>query len=127
MTALRQADAEFDGIEADFANLESSQSVIDEVLKRYGQLDVLVNNAGLMLEGTIEESSLDSWQRTLSVNLTAPFLLIKHALPHLKGNGAIVNIGSIEGSGANPRHPGLLCIKGRVTWTNQSCGYRSWH
>ena len=111
VTAQRQADTRFDSIEANFADPESSPRVIEEVINRYGQLNILVNNAGLMMEGTVEESTLDSWQRTLNVNLTAPFLLIKHAMPHLKGDGAIVNIGSIEGLGANPRHPAYCASK----------------
>lgn len=111
VTAQRKPDAEFNGIEADFADSDSSSRVIDEVVKRYGQLNILVNNAGLMMEGSVEESSLESWQRTLNVNLTAPFLLIKHAMPHLKGGGSIVNIGSIEGLGANPRHPAYCASK----------------
>lgn len=111
VTAQRQPDAEFDGIKADFADPDAATFVIDEVIKRHGQMNILINNAGLMMEETVEESSLDSWQRTLNVNLTAPFLLIKHAMPHLKGGGAIVNIGSIEGLGANPRHPAYCASK----------------
>ena len=50
-------------------------------------------------------SALD-WEQTLQVNLTAPFMLIKYALPHLiRKMGSIVNIGSIERLGSNPRHP----------------------
>lgn len=111
VTAQRQADSDFDCIEADFANPECSTRVISEMIKRYERLDILVNNAGLMVEETVEQSSLDSWQRTLAVNLTTPFMLIKHAMPHLKGGGAIVNIGSIEGQGSNPRHPAYCSSK----------------
>jgi len=52
-----------------------------------------------------EDMTLDDWMRTINVNLTAPFLLIKSALSHLrKTKGAIVNTGSIEGLGSNPMH-----------------------
>ena len=52
------------------------------------------------------------WQETLTVNLTAPFLLIRSALPHLKATrGSIVNIGSIEGLGANPLHAAYCASK----------------
>lgn len=111
ITAQRQSDKEFECIKADFENTDTPANLIDEVLIRAGSLHVLVNNAGVMREGTVEEFELDHWQQTMTVNLTAPFLLIKHALPHLKGNGAIVNIGSIEGLGSNPRHPAYCASK----------------
>ena len=75
------------------------------MIARAGRLDVLVNNAGLMQEATVEDTSLEDWQRSLAVNLTAPFLLIRAALPHLRRTrGSIVNTGSSEGLAANPRH-----------------------
>ena len=59
-----------------------------------------------MREGTVEETSLADWDQQIAVNLTAPFLLIRHAMPLLRAaRGAIVNVGSIEGLGNNPRHP----------------------
>ena len=64
-----------------------------------------------MLEDTVEGMSLADWNRTLNINLTAPFLLIKYALPHLQGEGAIVNIGSIEGLGSNPQHAAYCASK----------------
>jgi meso-butanediol dehydrogenase/(S,S)-butanediol dehydrogenase/diacetyl reductase len=82
------------------------------VIGRAGQLDVLVNNAGMMQEATVEAMSLDDWQRNLTVNLTAPFLMIRAALPHLRTTrGSIVNVGSIEGLGANPHHAAYCATK----------------
>jgi meso-butanediol dehydrogenase/(S,S)-butanediol dehydrogenase/diacetyl reductase len=106
ITAQREKEDQFECIQADFADLTSPKKVIDEVIRRTGRLDGLINNAGVMEEGTVEEISLDDWHKTLSVNLTAPFLLIREAMPHLRNTGgAIVNIGSIEGIHSNPRHP----------------------
>ena len=104
-TAQRGEDTRFDGIVADFTDPASPGLVVKEVIARTGQLDVLVNNAGIMQETCVEEMSLADWQRSLMVNLTAPFLMIQAALPHLRvTRGCIVNVGSIEGLGANPGH-----------------------
>ncbi|WP_108879460.1 SDR family oxidoreductase [Anderseniella sp. Alg231-50] len=112
VTAQRGEDKSFDCIKADFADADAPETVIQTVIARHGRLDVLVNNAGLMREGTVRETSLDDWADTLQVNLTAPFLCIRHALAHLiSSKGNIVNIGSIEGLGSNPRHPAYCASK----------------
>src|SRR5690625_7504104 len=59
----------------------------------------------MMQEASIEEMSVEDWQRNLNVNLTAPFLLIRSALPYLRQTkGSIVNTGSTEGLDAKPNH-----------------------
>ena len=104
--AAQRGASEHEDIAADFADPGAPEHVISEVMSKAGQLDVLVNNAGVMREGTVEESTVEDWHFQLQVNLTAPFLLIRHAMPMLRaGGGAIVNVGSIEGLGSNPRHP----------------------
>ncbi len=110
-TAQRGDDTQFEGISADLADISEPARVISHVIAKAGALNLLVNNAGVMHEATVEESSLESWQATLAINLTAPFLLIKHALPYLKQGGCIINIGSIEGLGSNPRHPAYCASK----------------
>ncbi len=112
ITAQRGADQTHEHVEADFLDLTAPESLVAEVLARHGRLDVLVNNAGMMREGTALETSEKDWVETIQVNLTAPFMLTKHALPHLiKSGGSIVNIGSIEGLGSNPRHPAYCASK----------------
>lgn len=112
ITAQRGADEEFDSIAADFADVDTPDKVVAEVIARAHRLDVLINNAGMMQEATAEDISPEDWQRNLTVNLTAPFLTIRAALPHLrKTRGSIVNVGSIEGLGANPRHAAYCASK----------------
>lgn len=112
ITAQRGSDPDFDGIPADFTDPAVPAQVVGTVIERTGRLDVLVNNAGMMQEAAIEETTLDDWHRTLAINLTAPFLMIKAALPHLRQTrGAIVNTGSIEGLGANPNHAAYCASK----------------
>jgi meso-butanediol dehydrogenase/(S,S)-butanediol dehydrogenase/diacetyl reductase len=111
-TAQRGADKEFEGIVADFTDPTAPARVVAEVMERAGRLDVLVNNVGVMQESAIEATSLEEWNRTLMVNLTAPFLTIQAALPHLRQTrGSIVNTGSIEGLGANPGHAAYSASK----------------
>lgn len=112
VTAQRGADDEFDAIPADFSNSGTPEQIVAEAVARAGRLDVLVNNAGMMQEAAIEEMRLEDWHRILAVNLTAPFLTIRAALPHLRRTrGSIVNTGSIEGLGANPRHAAYCATK----------------
>ncbi|MEM7668797.1 MAG: SDR family oxidoreductase [Pseudomonadota bacterium] len=111
-TAQRGEDPNHRAIRADFADPSVPERVVNAIVEETGRLDILVNNAGLMREGSALEMSLEDWSETLQVNLTAPFLLIKHALPHLiTAGGSIVNIGSIEGLGSNPRHPAYCASK----------------
>ena len=103
--AQRGASAHED-ITADFADPSTPEAVIQEIADKAGRLDILINNAGVMREGTVEESAIADWHLQLQVNLTAPFLLMRYAMPMLRAaRGAIVNVGSIEGLGNNPRHP----------------------
>ncbi len=112
VAAQRSKSAQGNAICADFLDPSAPQRVVNEIIDVYGQLDVLINNAGLMLEGDVVEATPDDWANTLQVNLTAPFLLTKYAMPHLKRRqGSIVNIGSIEGLGSNPRHPAYCASK----------------
>ena len=112
VTAQRQQDDTFECIAADFGDPDAPEQVIRTIIEWHGRLDVLVNNAGLMREGTVLETTAGDWTQTLQVNLTAPFLCIKHALPHLiASQGSIVNIGSIEGLASNPRHPAYCASK----------------
>ena len=111
-TAQRGADGEFEGIEADFTDTAAPSRVVTELVARAGRLDMLVNNAGMMQEARVEDMTLADWERNLRVNLTAPFLFIKAALPHLRAvTGSIVNIGSIEGLGSNPAHAAYCASK----------------
>ncbi|MHA6804739.1 SDR family NAD(P)-dependent oxidoreductase [Salinifilum ghardaiensis] len=111
-TVQRGPDEEFDGISADFSDPTCPDRIIAEVIDRAGKLDVLVNNAGMMQESAVEAMSPEDWQRNLTVNLTAPFLLIRASLPHLRATGgSIVNTGSIEGIGANPGHAAYSAAK----------------
>jgi len=74
------------------------QSVLAAVDRRHGRLDGLVNSAGIVHLGTVEDTDYATWRRVLAINLDGTFLGCRHALPLLKrSGGAIVNLSSISG------------------------------
>ena len=112
ITAQRGTDEECESVTIDFANPAQAGKAVEETVGRAGRLDILVNNAGVMMESRVEAMPLADWERTMAVNVTTPFMLIKAALPHLRiGNGVIVNVGSIEGLGSNPQHAAYCASK----------------
>lgn len=110
-TAQRRS-AGYEDIAADMVDPKAPAHVVAEVAKTAGQIDGLVNAAGIMREGRIDEAPLEDWTDQIQVNLTAPYLFLRAALPHLKAaGGAAVNVGSIEGLGNNPGHAGYGASK----------------
>lgn len=82
-------------VETDVSSEESVQMMISRTMGAFGRIDVLVNNAGVMSHASIDDLSLESWNRVLGTNLTGPFLCAKHASAHLRRRrGSIVNISS---------------------------------
>ena len=73
--------------------------LVAETMARFGRMDGLVNNAAAIARGNLDSTDLASFDRTLAINLRAPFLLIQAALPHFRkqGGGRVLNIGSING------------------------------
>ena len=111
-TAQRGKADDFASFEVDLSDPAAPAQVIADLIASTGQLHILVNNAGLMREARADRHSLEDWNATLALNLTAPFLLIKAALPSLStAKGSIVNIGSIEGLAANPGHTAYCASK----------------
>ena len=97
LSAQRRPAPVGESLSADLLQPGAAQAVMAQVRALTDRLDVVVNNAGLMLEGTAEESSEADWQAQMDLNLSLPFLLIREALPLLRenGGGAIVNIGNV--------------------------------
>lgn len=91
---VEAAGSELLPVRCDVREQESVDAAIAEVVREYGTLHVVVNNAGVYPPIPFEQTTLDDWQRIMRVNLDGPFLVTKAALPHLRaaGWGRIVNI-----------------------------------
>jgi NAD(P)-dependent dehydrogenase (short-subunit alcohol dehydrogenase family) len=84
-------------VTADLAEVPACQHVVDEAVARYGGVDILVNNAAIASSTSILDTTPELYQQVIAVNLTAPFMMSKAAIPVMmeRGGGAIVHITSI--------------------------------
>ena len=107
-------------IRLDVTSEEEVRGAMASVDAQYGKLDVLVNAAGIEIEKTIEDTSLEEWNRSFAVNVTGTFLTSKFALPLLRNaarNGSsasIINFGSYDGFIADPGLAAYCATKGAV-------------
>jgi len=88
-------------IEADISKEEDCIRLIEETIKNYNRIDVLVNNAGVQQDVPLEETTVDLWQKILAVDLTGPFICSREAVKHMEKQqdptgGCIINITSVH-------------------------------
>jgi 3-oxoacyl-[acyl-carrier protein] reductase len=97
---LVEAGAEARAFVADIGRSEESTALIADVLERFGRLDIVVNNAGIVGIHTVEETPDEEWAKVIGVNLTGPFLVTRAAIPSLRQSdcGRIIFIASIAGT-----------------------------
>ncbi|MDY6829927.1 MAG: glucose 1-dehydrogenase [Pseudomonadota bacterium] len=98
------------------------QQVIEDTLSHWGHLDVVVNNAGIGVGGTVEDTSLENWRHLMGINLDAVFLGTKHGIRAMKatGGGSIINLSSIEGLVGDPNLAAYNASKGGVRLLTKS-------
>ena len=107
-------------VQMDVTSEESVGAAMARILDEAGRLDALVNAAGIEIEKTVEDTSLEEWNRIFAVNVTGMFLASKHALPLMReaagadGGASIVNLGSYDGFIADPGLAAYCATKGAV-------------
>lgn len=100
---IHELGAETLTINSDLARENEAQRVVEQAIQGFGGIDVLVNAAGHLSNGTIENTSLAAWDEMMNVNVRAPFQLMQKALPSLiERRGNIVNVSSVTGLRAFP-------------------------
>jgi len=100
---LRRAGTQFLAIKADLLSEEEAELAVSRTSAHFGGIDILVNAAGHIANGTIENTSLPAWESMLGINLRAPFILMQKALPTIiERRGNIVNVSSVTGLRAFP-------------------------
>jgi NAD(P)-dependent dehydrogenase (short-subunit alcohol dehydrogenase family) len=89
-------------VKCDVSNEDAVIECVRIAIERFGHIDVIVNNAGLMVFKPIEELTTEDWIRVLSVDLLGAFYFTKQAFLHMKGGGAIVNVSSVHAKQTDP-------------------------
>jgi NAD(P)-dependent dehydrogenase (short-subunit alcohol dehydrogenase family) len=103
-------------ISADHRLAEDCRRAVEQVLAAYGRIDILFNNAGIVVSGTAETTSEQDWQDTLALNVTAVWRMSRLVIPHMRrqGGGAIVNNASDWGLVGAPGVVAYCTSKGAV-------------
>lgn len=116
LRALRKlGDVEF--VRGDVSKDADAKNMVEHTVAEFGRLDILFNNAGVYIEKVAEETTEQEWDYVIDTNLKGTFLVVKHAVPHMKrqGGGVIVNNSSDAGLIGNRACPAYCASKGGIT------------
>jgi len=106
----------------DVGNEEQVKTAVAETVAQWGRVDVLFNNAGIVLVKFLEDTTEAEWDRLMAVNLKSIFLAVKHTVPHMRrrGGGVILSTGSISSFGGQFKTPAYVASKGAVMLLTRS-------
>lgn len=109
-------------IQTDVSSEESIKNMINQTIEKYGKIDILINNAGITIFKTIEEATIEDWERLINIDLRGPFLCSKYALPYLKKQkgASIINISSNHSVATLPNTEIYAAAKGGVNAMTRS-------
>ena len=91
------------------------QALVEQTLSSLGKINVLFNNAAIEINKTVEDTTVEEWNRQMAINVGGVFLCSKFFMPHLKkSNGCIVNMASVNGFFVEPSCAGYCATKGAI-------------
>jgi len=108
---------EIDYLVSDVSKEEDCKEAVDYTLKKYGKIDILFNNAGVLELAKTHETATETWDKIFNINVKGTYLMSKYVIPHMleKGKGCIVNNSSILGLKAVPGVAAYNASKGAIT------------
>lgn len=109
-------------VSVDVASEASVEALIAETVTHFGRIDILFNNAGVVMVKPLESMTEEEWDRVMAINVKGAFLAIKHAVPHIRkaGGGAILNTGSIGSFTGQLGTPVYSASKGAIALLTKS-------
>lgn len=113
---VREAGGNAEAFTCEIRNIDDIAATVASVLKTFGRIDSLFNDAGTTRPGSVVSVSLEDWDTVLDVNLRGTFLVSRAVLPHMleRGSGAIINMGSVDGLAGDANMAAYNAAKGAV-------------
>jgi len=118
----KEAGHDISHIVSDVSIESNCREAVDFTLEKYGKIDILINNAGILGVGRTHETEIDFWDKIFAINVRGTYLMSKFTIPHMleNGGGCIVNNSSILGLKALPGVAAYNSTKGAVTQLTRS-------
>jgi len=129
---IRNAGGQAEYLHHDVTDEDAWRNVVETIRSHHGGLNILVNNAGIGIGGSILDLSLADWQRQQAINLDGVFLGVKHCIPLMRdsGNGSIINMSSVAGLKGSANLSAYNATKGGVRLFTKGvaleCGQQRW-
>ena len=114
---IRALDRQVLAVSSDTSDRVAIESLIAQGIERFGQIDVLINNAGVCMSAPMSETTIEDWERIINVNLWGYIYTIKALLPHFidRQQGNIINVGSFGGKVPLPKMTAYCTSKFAIT------------
>jgi short-subunit dehydrogenase len=111
-SSLDSLGIEYTGYIMDVSDEKENKRLIEDTIKKYGRLDILINNAGISMRALFNESDLDVFKKVMDINFYGSVYATKYALPHIiKSKGSIVGVSSINGHRGTPARSAYTASK----------------
>ena len=111
-----------DHFTCDVSDEDNCKATVEYTIEKYGQIDILFNNAGVLYPGTTHETDTELWDKIFKTNVNGTYFMSKHTIPHMleRKYGAIVNNSSVGGLKALPGYAAYIASKGAITQLTRS-------